>query len=226
MPDPVNHPAPAPFRSGESPELAASLEALFHADPDLRRARQVAGALPDRRRPPGLKTLMKLIVDQQVSLASAAAIWTRVEAGTVPFTATRFLQLDDTALKGMGLSRPKMRYMRALSADIADGSLPLERLDTLPDDDAMAALTAVTGIGRWTAEVYLLFALNRPDIFPSGDLALQVAVQDLKGLQQRPGDRALREMAEAWRPHRGVAARLLWRYYGIVRKRADPVSID
>ena len=92
-------------------------------------------------------------------------------------------------------------------------------------DDAMAALTAVTGIGRWTAEVYLLFALDRADIFPSGDLALQVAVQDLKRLPERPGEKQLREIAQAWHPNRGVAARLLWRYYGVVRKRADPVSV-
>ena len=216
---------PAPFRSGESPELVATLERLFAADPDLREARAVAGALPDRSRPPGLKTLMKLIVDQQVSLASAAAIWARVEAATAPFTAERFLRHDDDALKVMGLSRPKMRYMRALCDDIVSGTLPLDHLHRLPDAEAMAALTAVTGIGRWTAEVYLLFALDRPDIFPSGDLALQVAVQDLKRLSERPGERQLREMAECWRPHRGVAARLLWRYYGVVRKRADPVSV-
>lgn len=222
-PEPVS--TPAPFRSGESPELAATLEVLFQADPDLRQARAVAGALPDRSRPPGLKTLMKLIVDQQVSLASAAAIWARVEAATDPFTAERFLDHDGDALKAMGLSRPKMRYMRALSADIVSGALPLDQLPRMSDEDAMAALTAVTGIGRWTAEVYLLFALNRPDIFPSGDLALQVAVQDLKRLPERPGEKQLREIAQAWHPNRGVAARLLWRYYGVVRKRADPVSV-
>ncbi len=163
--------AASSFRSGENPELAASLAVLFQLDPDLKQAREVAGALPDRSRPPGLKTLMKLIVDQQVSLASAAAIWARVEAGTRPFTPHHFLTLDEDALKAMGLSRPKMRYMRALCGDIADGTLPLDRLPEMDDAEAMAALTAVKGIGRWTAEVYLLFALNRPDIFPSGDLA-------------------------------------------------------
>ncbi|MDF1722207.1 MAG: hypothetical protein P1U65_16160 [Minwuia sp.] len=219
-------PAPAPFRSGESPELSAALAALYLRDPDLKQARAVAGALPDRTRPPGLKTLMKLIVDQQVSLASAAAIWKRVEAGTTPFTPAQFLTLDEAALKAMGLSRPKMRYMRALCSDIHDGTLPLDQLPEMSDGDAMAALTTVKGIGRWTAEVYLLFALNRPDIFPSGDLALQVAAQDLKGLPDRPSEKAMREMAEQWKPHRGVAARLLWRYYGVVRRRADPVSVD
>lgn len=218
--------AAPPFLSGESPELATALSALYLLDPDMKQARAVAGALPDRTRPPGLKTLMKLIVDQQVSLASAAAIWARVMAGTTPFTPQHFLSLDDGALKAMGLSRPKMRYMRALCSDIHDGTLPLDRLPDMTDADAMAALTAVKGIGRWTAEVYLLFALNRPDIFPSGDLALQVAAQDLKGLPERPSEKAMRDMAEQWRPHRGVAARLLWRYYGVVRRRADPVSVD
>lgn len=213
------------FKSGETAELQAAMAALFDADPDLRRAREVAGALPDRSRRPGLKSLMMLIVEQQVSVASARAIWARVDAGTKPFSAQRFLDHDEDALRGFGLSRPKMVYCRALAQAVAEGDLPLRRLAAMSDEEAMAALTAVKGIGRWTAEVYLLFALQRPDIFPAGDLALQAAAQDLKGLPERPGERELVAMAEAWRPHRGVAARLLWRYYGVVRRRADPVSI-
>ncbi|PJK31157.1 DNA-3-methyladenine glycosylase family protein [Minwuia thermotolerans] len=213
------------FKSGETPELRAAMEALFAADPDLRRARQVAGALPDRSRAPGLKSLMMLIVEQQVSVASARAIWARVEAGTKPFSARRYLDHDEEALRGFGLSRPKMVYTRALAQAVTDGDLPLRRLKSMTDAEAMAALTAVKGIGRWTAEVYLLFALQRPDIFPAGDLALQAAAQDLKGLPARPDENQLAAMAEAWRPHRGVAARLLWRYYGVTRRRADPVSV-
>lgn len=212
------------FRSGEGPELTAALDHLFRADPDLERARAVAGALPDRRRPAGLKSLMKLIVEQQLSLASAAAIWSRIEAASRPFTARRFLEHDIEGLCALGLSRPKAAYCLNLADAVASGALPLRHLKQMDDEAALAALVSVKGIGRWTAEVYLLFALGRRDVFPAGDLALQVAVQDLKGLGTRPNERALAAMAEAWRPHRGVAARLLWRYYGVVRRRADPVA--
>lgn len=213
------------FKSGETLELRAAMEHLFAADPDLRRARQVAGALPDRSRPAGLKSLMMLIVEQQVSVASAQAIWKRMEAGTKPFTARTFLAHDEDALRAFGLSRPKMVYTRALAQAVTDGDLPLRRLPAMSDEDVMKALTSVKGIGRWTAEVYLLFALGRPDVFPAGDLALQAAVQDLKGLDERPREQELIGLAEAWRPHRGVAARLLWRYYGVTRRRADPVAV-
>ncbi|MEC9347916.1 MAG: DNA-3-methyladenine glycosylase [Pseudomonadota bacterium] len=213
------------FRSGEGPELQAALEALFQADPDLHRARGVAGALPDRKRDPGLKALMRLIVEQQLSVASAAAIWGRIEAATKPFGARRFLSHDDEALRSFGLSRPKMAYCRNLAEAVASGALPLKALDAMPDDEAMETLIAVKGIGRWTAEVYLLFALGRDDIFPAGDVALQEAVRHLKDMDERPQEKALYAIAEQWRPHRGVAARLLWRYYGVVRKRVDPVSV-
>jgi DNA-3-methyladenine glycosylase II len=215
-----------PFRSGETPEVRAALDELIAADPDLASARAVAGALPDRRRPGGLKALMMLIVEQQVSIASARAIWARVEAGTDPFTAERFLGHDETALRGFGLSRPKMRYTLALAEAVAGGALDLGALERMPDGEAMRALTAIKGIGRWTAEVYLLFSLGRRDVFPAGDLALQAAAQDIKGLPARPGEKQMAGLAERWTPHRGVAAQLLWRYYGVTRGRADPVAID
>ncbi|WP_417519202.1 DNA-3-methyladenine glycosylase family protein [Minwuia sp.] len=213
------------FKSGESPELHASLEALFRADPDLRRARQVCGALPDRRRPGGFEALTMLIIEQQVSVASARAIWARLISGIQPFSPENVLAHDQETLRGFGLSKPKARYCHCLAEAVVSGPLRLDALETMPDDQVMAALTAVTGIGRWTAEVYLLFALNRPDVFPAGDIALQAAAQDVKGLKARPTEQQLVDLAERWRPHRGVAAQLLWRYYGVTRNRADPVSI-
>jgi len=214
-----------PFKSGETAELQAALEALFQADPDLTEARRVAGALPDRRRPAGFDALMLLIVEQQVSIASARAIWARIVAGLGAVTAEAVLARRDEDLRGFGLSRPKVRYCRILAQVVSDGTLPLDRLHDLTTEQAFAALTSVTGIGRWTAEVYLLFCLGRMDIFPAGDVALQAAAKDVKGLAERPTEKQLYQLAEVWRPHRGVAAQLLWRYYGVTRGRADPVSV-
>lgn len=216
----------ANFKSGETPTMQKSLEALFQADPDLIAAREVAGALPDRRRPGGFDTLMLLIIEQQVSLASARAIWARVQAGMPEITPSAVLALEEDELRTFGLSRPKVRYCHALAEAVAAGALPLEQLQHLDDDNAARLLTAVKGIGRWTAEVYLLFSLGRRDIFPAGDVALQAAAMDVKKLRARPTEKELYGLAENWRPHRGVAAQLLWRYYGVTRGRADPVSID
>lgn len=203
-----------------------ALEALFRADPDLRAARDVAGALPDRRRDGGFDTLMLLIIEQQVSIASARAIWGRVQAGIPEITPHAVLGLTDDELRGFGLSRPKVRYCRALAEMIVERKLVLEDLDRMDDTSAMTALTSVKGIGRWTAEVYLLFSLGRQDVFPAGDVALQAAAMDVKKLQARPSEKELYAIADLWRPHRGVAAQLLWRYYGVTRGRADPVSVD
>lgn len=214
------------FKSGETPAMRNALEALFLADPDLRDAREIAGALPDRRRDPGFDTLMLLIIEQQVSIASARAIWGRVRDGMPEITAEAVLALPEAELRGFGLSRPKVRYCRALAKAVTEDELPLSRLANMPDADAMKALTAVMGIGRWTAEVYLLFSLGRRDIFPVGDVALQAAAMDVKKLPARPSEKELQVIAETWSPHRGVAAQLLWRYYGVTRGRADPVSVD
>lgn len=214
------------FKSGETPELQNALEALFQADPDLVEARQVAGALPDRVRAPGFETLMLLIIEQQVSLASARAIWGRVLAGMTEVSASAVLALTDDDLRAFGLSRPKVRYCRALAETVEAGDLVLDDLASMTDEQAMSALTAVKGIGRWTAEVYLLFSLGRRDIFPVGDVALQAAAMDVKKLPARPSEKQLYSIAELWRPHRGVAAQLLWRYYGVTRGRADPVSVE
>ncbi len=139
------------FKSGETTAMQEALQALFEADPDLREARAVAGALPDRRREPGFEILMLLIIEQQVSIASARAIWARVKAGIPQISPEAVLALSDEDLRGFGLSRPKVRYCRALAQSVSEGSLSLQDLPELPDQEAMAALTTVTGIGRWTA---------------------------------------------------------------------------
>jgi DNA-3-methyladenine glycosylase II len=168
----------------------------------------VQGAIPLRLKPPGFATLLSAIVSQQVSTASAAAIWARVEgAGLISPKAVAAASEDD--LRAVGLSRPKMRYARAL----AESGLDFERLGAAGDDEVLISLTALPGIGVWTAEIYLLFSLGRSDILPAGDLALQIAAADLFGLGDRLSERQLRTLGQGWSPWRGVAARLLWVWY-------------
>ncbi len=202
--------------------LARTLDALGRADPDLARARLRAGPLPDRSRPPGFESLVRIMVQQQISIAAADAIWRRLGAAVEPFTAARLAATQDAALGAAGLSRPKQAYCRNLAAAVVDGSFDLDGLARLDDAAAFEALVAINGIGRWTAEIYLLFCLGRPDMWPAHDVALQVAVHDLKGLARRPTWREMDRIAEPWRPWRGTAARLLWRYYRVLKDRADP----
>ncbi len=194
-------------------KLARALDALAAADPDLGRARGLVGAPPSRGRPPGFAALLDIIIAQQVSVASARAIRARLAAAAAPLTPPAFLALDDAALRTVGFSRQKVAYGRGLARMIDAGTLDLDALARMDDEAAIAAITEVKGLGRWSAEVYLLFCLHRPDVMPADDLALLVAAQRLKGLEARPSPRALRDMAEAWRPWRSVAARLLWHYY-------------
>ena len=202
-----------PAREISGKRLQRALDHLAASDDDLARAIRLVGKPPPRRRPPGFASLLWIIVGQQVSTASAAAIWRRLcEAGEPP-TPDAFLALGDEQLKSAGFSRAKMVYGRDLAAAILGGRLDLETLAGMGDDEAVATLTAVRGLGRWSAEVYLLFCLCRPDILPADDLALLSAAQKVKRLDARPTAAALRLMAEPWRPWRSVAARLLWHYY-------------
>lgn len=209
-------------------ELDRMLDALGAADPDLARARAASGALPDRTRPATLASLTKIVVQQQVSLASADAIWGRFEAavlqGGAPFTADAVLALGEAEMRAAGLSRPKAAYCRNLAAAVADGDLDLAGLARLDDEAALEALTRIKGIGRWTAEIFMMFAHGRVDLWPAHDVALQVAVQQLKALEERPSWRRMDTIAEPWRPWRGVAARLLWRYYRVIKDRPDPTG--
>jgi DNA-3-methyladenine glycosylase II len=193
--------------------LASGLGALASADPVFAAALRTAGEPALRKRPQGFATLLDIIVGQQVSVASAAAIKARFKSifGTV--TADAVLAASDETLRACGLSRQKLAYVRDLAAHVASGRLDLKALARMEEEDAVAALCDVKGIGRWTAEIYLLFALGRPDIFPADDLGLAIGAQRLLGLEPRPDARALRAMAEIWQPHRGAAAHFLWHYY-------------
>lgn len=196
------------------PPLArAGLAGLCAADPDLAGIEAAAGPLPWRVRPAGFPGLLQAIVGQQISNQAAAAIWRRLQAVPGALDPARYPGISDEALRGAGLSRPKVLHARALAAAFADGHLDEATLAGLDDEAAVAAIVAVRGLGRWTAEVYLLFALARDDVFPAGDLALAAAAADLKRLGARPGPAALRALAEPWRPWRALAARLLWHHW-------------
>ena len=169
--------------------------------------------MPWRVRTPGFSGLLAAIVGQQISNQAAAAIWRRCSAlpgGLAPDT---FLLIDHELLRGAGLSRPKIAHATAVAEAFASGHLATDRLAQMEDAAAIAALSAVRGLGVWSAEIYLLFALQRGDVFPAGDLALQAATAHLRGLEKRPGPAALREIALAWQPHRALAARLLWHWW-------------
>lgn len=205
--------------------LKRGLAELTEADPVMRDL-VAAGATPTlRKRPPGFGGLAWIIVGQQLSTASAAAIWGRVKELYEPASPDQFLALSDETLRAAGLSAGKVRTLRAAAAAVVEGALPLGRLHDLPADEAHGLLTAVKGIGPWTADIYLLFCLGHPDAFPGGDLAVQEAARLAYGLERRPSAKELSAMAESWRPWRGVAAKVLWAYYRIAKSReGSPVS--
>lgn len=205
-------------------DIAHGLSALLAADPRLIPVAAVAGPVPLRRRPPGFDGLARIVCGQQLSVASAAAIWGRVEAHGAPLTAERFLTIEDAAWRATGLSAGKLKTLRAVAIAETEGRLSCAALAEHPAEEATAALTALPGIGPWTAEIYLLFCAGHPDIWPGGDLALQVALAEAFDLADRPKDKAARALAEAWSPWRGIAARLMWAYYGARRagRQAQP----
>jgi DNA-3-methyladenine glycosylase II len=199
--------------------LKRGLDALTEADPVMA-GLAAQGVVPQlRKRPPGFEGLAWIVVGQQVSTASATAIWNRLRQRLEPATPEVFLRLSDEDLRAAGLSAGKVRTLRAVATDIVEGRLPLDRLPELPADEAHALLTRVKGIGPWTADVYLLFCLGHPDAFPSGDLAVQEAARLAYGLERRPDAKTLTALAESWRPWRGVAAKVLWAYYRTVKAR-------
>ena len=193
--------------------LARGLRNLAARDPDLAQIVENLGPPPMWPRVPGFSTLVLIILEQQVSLASARAAYDRLLAAASPLTPERYLELDDAQLKAIGFSRQKTAYGRYLARAILDGQLDLGALEDMDDAAARSALTQLKGVGPWTADIYLLRALLRPDIWPSGDLALAVAVQEIKGLASRPSPEEMDAQGEHWRPWRAVAARVLWHYY-------------
>jgi DNA-3-methyladenine glycosylase II len=194
--------------------VAEGADWLSRREPRFALALEEVGPLPLRREADGFAALFRAIVGQQVSTAAARAIWARLEgAGLTDPTAVA--RAPEEALRTLGLSRQKVRYGKAL----AGAGIDFNALRGVPDADVVRALVAVPGIGVWTAEIYAMFALGRADVFAPGDLALQEAARVLFGLDQRPTERALRGMAEAWSPWRSVAARILWAYYRVAKER-------
>jgi len=193
-------------------DLETSLKALGRIEPAFAAALERVGLPEPRVGERGYVTLLRAIVGQQVSVKAAAAIWARVEAATGgagdPASMAR---TSDEDLRGAGLSRQKIAYAKSLAKEVLSGRLDFERLPA-DDEEAIAHLTAVKGIGRWTAEIYLLFAEGRPDVFPAGDLAVQIELGNIMGLAGKPTEKAVRALAEPWRPHRGAAAVFAWHH--------------
>jgi DNA-3-methyladenine glycosylase II len=195
--------------------VVESIDRLAQVDPDVARALERVGYPAPRHREPGFATLLRIMVAQQLSTRSAAAIWARLEAACgQAVTAARVLELDEAAFRTIGFSRQKTAYGRSLAEAVAGGMLELDTLATIPEDEAIAAISALRGFGRWSAEIYLLFALGRADSFPADDLGLQAGMQRLKRLDARPNRKAMDQLAEPWRPLRGCGAIFLWHVYG------------
>ncbi|WP_240534998.1 DNA-3-methyladenine glycosylase family protein [Notoacmeibacter marinus] len=194
--------------------IAQSLDALLQRDPALVPLAEAAGPLPARSMAGGYAGLAAVIVAQQVSKAAADTIFGRLKAAVDPLSGPALLAASEETLRGAGLSRPKIRTLRAV-AEAESGGLAFDRVLALPAEEAIAALTPITGIGRWTAECWLLFAAGHPDIFPARDLALQAAAHEALGLDARPNEKTLVDLATRWAPNRSVAARLLWAWYGV-----------
>jgi DNA-3-methyladenine glycosylase II len=194
-------------------QLRASLDALAKREKRIGAALKATGYPEPRQRDPGYTTLLRTIVGQQVSVAAAASVWNKLEAvlgeGCAP---EKLIAEDFDSLRACGLSRQKQGYARSLAELVISGALPLHALPA-DDEEAIAYLTQVKGIGRWSAEIYLLFAEGRGDIWPAGDLAVQEGVKRILALEERPSEKAIRKIAEDWRPHRGAAAIFTWHVY-------------
>jgi DNA-3-methyladenine glycosylase II len=203
-------------------QLAEGIEAL-RSEPVFGAILERAGMPRFRRRRNGFPTLLHMILEQQVSIDAAAAMHRRLVELSRPLEPAPFLALDDATLRSCGFSRQKMDYARRLAAAVASGEFDFAGLAAADDHAAAAALIALKGIGRWTADVYLLFALGRSDIWPAGDLGLQFGIAECLGLAERPSEQAVRELGEAWRPWRSVAACLFWQSYLHARRRAAPL---
>jgi DNA-3-methyladenine glycosylase II len=200
-------------------DIAEGLDHLARRDRRLRKIMRVAGPVPLRRRPGGFEGLARIVVGQQVSIASAEAIWGRFVAAFPGCSVEAIHTASDEALRAPGLSTPKIRTLRAAAAACREG-LDLAALASLPAEEAHRRLTSVKGIGPWSADIYLLFCLGHADIFPAGDLALRNAVGDAFGHEAPPSVDAVAEIALRWSPWRGVAACLFWAYYRACRQRA------
>jgi DNA-3-methyladenine glycosylase II len=200
-------------------EIAAAREALIDLDPALSRAHAQTPAFDWRVRTGGFEGLFHMIVDQQVSVASAAAIWARVATGLDgAVTPERVLATDIEVLRGFGLSIQKATYGHEIARAQVEGRIDFDHLERLSDEEAIARLVAIKGVGKWTAETFLMFCEGRQDVFPGGDIALQEAIRWADGAPLRPNEKQAWARAEIWSPHRSVAAHLLWGWYGAVKR--------
>ncbi|GLK49059.1 DNA-3-methyladenine glycosylase II [Brevundimonas intermedia] len=200
-------------------DIVAARAALADADLALARAHAQTPVFEWRLRPGGYEGLFRMIVEQQVSVAAAASIWARTVQGLGgSVTPQAVLAHDIDALRAFGLSGQKAKYGREIALAQVEGRIDLDHMQTLSDEDAIAALTAIKGVGKWTAETYLMFCEGRLNVFPGGDVALQEAIRWADRADQRPTEKQAYVRAEIWRPHRGVAAHLLWGWYGGVKR--------
>lgn len=206
------------LRAPDKQALAAARQALVALDPALARVHAQTPELEWRLRPGGFEGLFRMIVEQQVSVASAASVWARLREGLGAITPEVLLAHDVDSLRCMGLSRQKTTYGHGIALAQIEGRIDLEHMQTLSDAEAIAALTALKGVGLWTAEAYLMMCEGRLDVFPGGDVALQEAIKWADGTQTRPDQKAAYARAEIWRPYRAVATHLLWAWYTGVKR--------
>lgn len=208
-----------PHRIATKAHLDEAVAALLAADKRLHPVVGRVGALSfSPRRDEGFEALVSIVVNQQLSVAAADTIFGRVKAKVVPFAPAEMLAADARTLRACGLSAPKQKHMKTIAQAILDGSLDLKRLRAMPNDEARAHLTAVKGIGPWTADIYLMSSLGRADIWPVGDVGLQAAVARAFGLRKRPNEKAMEKLSRNWRPWRSVAARMLWIHEDEIRR--------
>lgn len=194
-------------------DIKIALDKVAKTDPDIREALKVVGYPVERRSGgPSYEHLLRIVNGQQLSVKSAAAIFGRVEAAMGTVVPENFLNKSDEELRACGLSRQKIEYGRLLSQAVLDGFKPKDMIKQ-SDEEVLEAITALKGFGRWSAEMFLMFSLGRPDVWPADDLAVQEAVKRLKGLKKRPGTKKMDAIAKPWRPHRSAVAVLLWHYY-------------
>ena len=199
-------------------DIAEGIAALIKIEPRFRIAVEESGPIPLRRKPSGFAPLLQAIVGQQISVAAAAGIWKRIEAANA-ISPKAVLALSDDDLRACGLSRPKVKYARAIAEACESRALCFDFCRDAPVEEAIRMMTAIKGVGPWTAEIYLMFSVGRADVFASKDLALQEATRVLFDLKDRPSGREMEAMAELWSPWRAVAARILWAYYRVVKGR-------
>ncbi len=202
-----------PAKLDSAAALAPHLKSLLRRDRRLKAVYRAAGPFEVRKTDPGFAGMARVICGQQLSVASASAIWSRFALLPGALEPAGYLTLTETEVRGIGFSLGKFKTVRALAEAIVESRLDLAALETLPAEEAVAALCEIKGIGPWTAEIYLMFCAGHPDIFPAGDLALQKAVHHAFRLEARPIGKTLTEIAAPWAPHRATAALLFWRYY-------------